>query len=242
MNLINNEDGTWDQTKTNLHQDLTNIQANINQILAKINAIPDPVIQPAAVIAPSNQVTIPKGVFTKHLGALSGNGLVANPLGVNVDGTTITVNGSNQLTASSTPTPSVVFFAGVQLTSADILSMAGGTPFKLLSGFPQHVIHPLVVISETITQSTPGFAFQTSGTLIYGNSSTNTAITASFPIAYTAANPGIHIGLGVGLSFSPVNSADPNYPLGADVYINDAAPNGAGLGDIAHVSMWYVLF
>lgn len=102
MLLINNEDGTWDQSKTNIHQDLTKIQDNINQILARLNAVAAPTIPPAAVIAPSNQVTIPNGVFTKLMGALIGNGLVDTPLGVNVDGTTVTVNSLNQLVAGGT--------------------------------------------------------------------------------------------------------------------------------------------
>jgi hypothetical protein len=101
MNLLNDESGSWDQSKQHIQQDLATIQATINQILAQINAPAAPTAKKAAVIAPSNQVTIPNGVTTAHSGALYGNGLSATPLGVNVDGTTVTVNSKNQLVAGS---------------------------------------------------------------------------------------------------------------------------------------------
>ncbi len=129
MNLIKNVSGDWDTSKQKLRADLDEIQRNVNQILAQINAPVTPTPVPPPVISSANTVTTfgstpltsvavkPRshilgngtilnpldfnGVSVSVAGGLTGAGTAASPLAVNVDGVTVTINGSNQLVAAS---------------------------------------------------------------------------------------------------------------------------------------------
>ncbi len=106
MNLIKNVNGGWDLSKELVRQDLDTIQRTINQILAQINAPVTPTPAPPAVISSANTVTVPTTDFlttvaTLPTGALTGDGTITKPLGVQIDGSTITVNASNKLVAAT---------------------------------------------------------------------------------------------------------------------------------------------
>lgn len=158
MNLIKNVDGDWAQSKLRIRQDLDTIQRNINQILAQINA-PEPAVEvppatissantvttygtspltsvavkPGSLITGNGRITTPldmPGVNVAAAGALTGNGTSASPLSVSVDGSTITINGSNQLTGSSSPI-TIIDSGTYTVTHAQII--AGGDIANIVS-------------------------------------------------------------------------------------------------------------
>ncbi len=110
MNLIKNVEGEWGAAKNRVRGDLDTIQRAFNTLQAKLDALqkqvntPAPV--PAATITPANTVTtydtdFLRSVSTIPHGGLKGNGTQTNPLGVDVDGSTITLNSEGQLVGSS---------------------------------------------------------------------------------------------------------------------------------------------
>lgn len=105
MKLTKNVDGDWPTSKQLLRQDLDTIQRNINQILAQINAIEADTPVPPATISSAVTVTTYgadplTSVATDPRGALLGKGTITDPLAVNVDGSTMSINSSNQLVSS----------------------------------------------------------------------------------------------------------------------------------------------
>ena len=229
MQLINNEAGTWAEAKTLLHQDLATLQSTVNALIAQLNAPVTPATKPAAVIAPSNQVTIPSGIVTAHQGALNGNGLTATPLGVNVDGTTITVNTKNQLTgggvvvdvaggltgAGTAGSPLAVNVDGVTITingSDQLVAAATQVVFSVtisvgsLGGGVQvlllsHVTGKIIwpVAIRSTVVSAANSAFSASSVLVYGSTGT-AAISGSFPLVFAAgAGAGTWDGMAAGL-------------------------------------------
>lgn len=272
MQLINNEAGTWEQSKTFLTQDFATIQKNINAILAQINALEAPTPDPPAVIAPSNQVTIPSGVFTAHQGALLGNGLVTTPLAVNVDGTTITVNTKNQLTgggvvvdaaggltgAGTAGSPLAVNVDGATITingsnqlvaaatqvvfsvTISVGSLGGGVQVLLLSHVTGKIIWPVAIRSTVV--SAANSAFSASSVLVYGGTGT-AAISGSFPLVFAVgAGAGTWDGMAAGLqTVSPVQRGVVDNGFEADVYIKSWGATGAGGGNSATLTMYYLL-
>src|SRR5438067_2378340 len=108
VSLIKHLGGTWEQSRDLLSQDLDTVQRTLNYLL-----------KPAAAAASSSQtedlVTIDSSnhvmesggeylssVAVSNVGALTGDGTLTNPLAVATDGSTVSVNASDQLTAVAT--------------------------------------------------------------------------------------------------------------------------------------------
>lgn len=282
MNLINNETGSWDQSKNFLKSDLDTIQRTINQLQAQVNAIPAVTPTPPAVIASSNKVTaIDGGIIVSQTGALDGDGTTPRPLAIRVDGTSISVNGTNQLTASGGGTVHVdaagalsgdgsvglplavlvdgtsitingsnklassatatLFSASATFNATQINAMGGGAPIQIIAGISSKIIWP-VIVRSTVSHIS-GFAFTTSSTLGYTSTASNPALTGSFPMALSSGTGlGTYTGLALGLSVSSVITTDPNYPVGAGVFVRGGGANGGGGGDTTTVEVWYLIF
>lgn len=153
MNLIKNVDGDWTQSKSRIRQDLDTIQRSINQILAQINtpvaatvvppatissantvttygstALTSVAVKPGSLITGNGKITNPldmPGVNVSATGALTGSGTSASPLAVQVDGTTVTINGSNQLTASAGASALSILVSSL-ITVSNSQALAGG--------------------------------------------------------------------------------------------------------------------
>ncbi len=208
MNLIKNVSGDWDTSKQKLRADLDEIQRNVNQILARINAPVTPTPVPPAVISSANTVTTfgaapltsvavkpgshitGNGIITNPLdfngvslniaGGLTGAGTTASPLSVNVDGVTITINGSNQLVAStSLATDQTVFyltgsFGGISLgsTTPIVVERLHSSPLHIITGIANKIIVPVYMATHYTSTGGGGFTTTISPTLVYASQTT----------------------------------------------------------------------
>lgn len=130
MNLVKNVDGEWVRAREHVRQDLDTIQRTVNQLQATLAALTTqvntPVAKAPATIRPDGRVITHTGDYLTSVaaigaltgngtpsnplnvsaltlaaaGALTGAGTAASPLSVSVDGSTVTINGSNKLVAS----------------------------------------------------------------------------------------------------------------------------------------------
>lgn len=212
MNLIKNVTGDWEASKQKLRSDLDEIQRNINNLTALVTAVTPPVPIPPAVISSANTVTTFTGDFlrtvaTVPLGGLTGNGTITNPLGfgglslvvssglvgkgtsasplgVNVDGSTITINGSNQLVASVASGSLLTTTVTISRTQMETLS---SSPFVLVGGVGGKTIIPIGVITFTTQQRQ--FGANVNASLHYG--ALTQAIGGPITVVQGALTPGV---------------------------------------------------
>lgn len=215
MNLIKNVDATWDASKGRVRQDLDTIQRTFNGLQAQLDALTKrfntaaPV--PPAVISAANTVTTFEGdalrsVATVPHGGLVGNGTITNPLGVSVDGSTVTINSDGQL-VSGAGTGAVIHSVSGVITDAQLRAL-NSTPVTLLAAAGAGLVNaPLLFLAHTTMVT--GYTNSRSADVRYTNNPgapifplgtfiTNTIIQRWF-ISQIAGN----------LSFSDVAGGDP---------------------------------
>jgi hypothetical protein len=250
MNLAKNVDGPWDQAKDKVRKDLDTIQRNVNQILAQINAPGSPIAAGAATFTSANTVTpVPQKVptftssnivtipnnfltFVAVNKGLTGTGTTQTPLSVNVDGSTVTINGSNQLVASGSP--QLLLSASIPFSQAQINSLHSA-PVKVISGVATKIVFPIALLWNAVNSA--AFNFARSAFLVYNVAGT-TAISASFttslnsPGAFTS-NAGI-------ASSSALSGGDA--AIGSDVYLLGNVDNTGGtIADTATCTIFYTV-
>lgn len=132
------------------------IQPNFARLLSTLNqtglqtespATFDILSQLIKAMIQSQQVTAQSsfnGVVVSPTGALQGNGTTTNPLLVLVDGTTVQINGSDQLTATAS-SPFFLQQGFFQLQGTGPLSLAANTVFMTVAAVPGKVIIPLAL-------------------------------------------------------------------------------------------------
>lgn len=273
MNLIKNVDGDWTQSKTKIRQDLDTIQRNINQILAQINA-PEPeeevapatisaintvttytgtpltsvAVKPGSLITGNGIITSPldmPGVNVATAGALTGVGTSASPLSVQVDNSTITINGSNQLVAASGGAITAIASSLITVTNgqalaggdvADVVAAPGAGNFIL----PLWVIaHASVAIAYAASRDVQIRYSVTAGG--GGGSSTNNLATLGSAIRNAAgdfryAQPATGSYLQTGFN----TAANDN--INKSLYLNLGAANGAGSGgNTLKIKIYYAI-
>jgi hypothetical protein len=177
------------------------------------------------------------GFFVDPLGALNGDGTKSKPLSVNVDGTTISINGSDQLTASGS---SPVLSTSITLNTA---ALQANVNVLMLAAIPNKIIWPIAVHSQ-VSNAAGSFNFTTSGTLAYGAIS-GTNITGAFPLTVSRASTlGTWDGQCPAITLSAIIRGGAGNGFGQPVYVYvGGAPGGVfAVGDSATITMFYVVF
>lgn len=182
----------------------------------------------------------PFSLVTSPTGALNGDGTTANPLAVKVDGSTISINGSNQLVSLGAGIS--IFSATLSLTIAQVQSL--DTVFvQIVPGIANKIIWPLAVKSTVVMSGATGYAFTTSATLVYNTTGT-TAVTGAFPVAFaTGAGNGTWDGLAPGITTTSFIRSGVNNAFGAGVYVKGSGPNaGTPTTTSTNITLYYVIF
>lgn len=105
-------------------------------------------VKPDSGLAGSGRITDPlyntgifSGVTVGAAGALTGDGTSGSALAVSVDGTTITINGSNQLALVNTP-PELFATIALNYTGAGGGVTLNSAPYTLVAGVANYIIYP----------------------------------------------------------------------------------------------------
>jgi len=248
-----------------IQRNINGLQADLAALTKVVNT-PDPV--PAAVISASNQVTVPTGDFLSVVSigsgltgngtptnpliasasglilatssGLTGAGTVASPLAVNPDGSTITINGSNQLVAAGGGGP-VLRESRITITQAQILNL-GSVGQQVIAAAASGFYHKVLWVDIQVHQGTAVFGTGQNASLYYVQGATvGTIGLATIQTFIAAGTTQQNFTQGQMIS-AVINTSTQPIPAGASVIIKCLANNtiSSGSGASVNVTVGYV--
>ncbi len=240
------------------------LQAELEALKTQVNT-PAPVAP--AIISAANKVTVPTGDFLSVVaigagltgdgratnplsavggqvvsvnpsGALDGDGTIPSPLGVRVDGSTIVINGSNQLQAASV-SPFLYFTTAVTTTFPSNLTIAT-TPIVVAAAASASIIVPIwwsIHTTKTGSWTNGGSPFQ----LFWVNNLGAKSNLQDLTSGYSGAGALTSFGFASGYNQAFISSGA--YPLNQNLVITSNADflSGAGASATTTFRVAYVV-
>src|SRR5438067_7444025 len=158
VSLIKHLGGTWEQSRDLLSQDLDTVQRTLNYLLKPAAAAASSSqTEDLVTIDSSNHVTESGGeylssVAVSNVGALTGDGTLTNPLAVATDGSTVSVNASDQLTAVATVAAAGAL-TGNGSVATPLAVAVDGTTVTIVSNQLVAAIGPTTKVIITVTDA-----------------------------------------------------------------------------------------